>query len=84
MRALDQVGRIHYGEDKYYLALRSFMQIYILYRNYTGEGADEVAGLVKRARRNAITCCEKLLKSSDTGVRRQVARIKAGLERGGD
>ena len=81
VRALDRIGRIHYGQKKYYLALRSFMQIYILYRNYAGEGAQEVAALVTRSRRNAITCCDKLLKSSDTAVKRQVERIKAGLER---
>jgi len=84
VRALDQLGRIHYGNKKYYLALRSFLQLYILYRGYGGEGAEEVRGLVASARGNAIACCEKLMKSSDASIKRRVETIKARLERAGD
>jgi len=79
--ALYQLGKIHYGTKKYYLALRSFMQVFILYRGYRGDGASEVQAKVKAALENAITCCDKLSKTSDPGIKRRVEKIKARLVR---
>jgi len=79
VRALDLLGQIHYAEGKHYLALRSFLQVLILYRNYAGEGAAEVQRLVQKARENAIGCCDKLSKSSDASMKKRAEKIKARL-----
>jgi len=79
VRALDLLGQIHYAEGKHYLALRSYLQVLILYRNYAGEGAAEVQRLVQKARENAIGCCEKLGKSSDASMKKRADKIKARL-----
>ena len=81
VRSLYQLGQIHYGNKKYYLALRSYMKLFILYRNYPGESAREVQALVKSARNNAISCCKKLMSSSNASIKKRAEKIKAGLER---
>jgi tetratricopeptide (TPR) repeat protein len=81
VRALYQLGKIQYAAGKNYLALRAFMQVFILYRSYRGEGAAEVQALVKSSLENAITCCDNLSKTSDPGIKRRVDEIRARLVR---
>jgi hypothetical protein len=57
------------------------MQVFILYRSYQGDGAAKVQALVKAALDNAITCCDKLGKTSDPGIKRRVDNIRARLLR---
>lgn len=83
VRALDLLGQIHYAEGKHYLALRSYLQVLILYQNYAGEGAAEVQRLVQKARENAIGCCDKLSKSSSASMKARAEKIKARLVRTG-
>jgi len=78
VRTLNQLGKLHYGNKDYYLALRSFMQVYILYRSYRGDGANEVQSIVASARKNAVTCCDKLMK---TNMKKRAEKIKARLVR---
>ena len=83
VRSLYQLGLIHNRNKKRLLALRAFMQVFILYRSYQGENQQEVLALVERARTNAIECCDDLGKSSNTSIKRRVGKIKAALERAG-
>jgi tetratricopeptide (TPR) repeat protein len=79
VRALDLLGHIHYAGGKHYLALRSYLQVLILYRNYEGDGAAEVQRLGQQARENAIGCCDKLIKSSNESMKKRAEKVKARL-----
>ncbi len=83
VRSLYQLGLIHNRNKKRLLALRAFMQVFILYRSYQGDNQQEIQALVERARKNAIACCNALGKSSNTSIKRRVGKIKSALEHAG-
>jgi len=77
MRALNELGGLHYDNDDYYLALRSYLQVLILYGGQTSEAARKELALAKK---NALQCCDKLGKSSSSEMKRRVARIRDRVE----
>lgn len=81
VRSLYQLGRIHYGNEQYELALRAFLQVYILYRNYRGADVQRVQTLVASAKSNAVVCAKALVKTTGGAAKRRYSKLIDRLQR---